>query len=66
MCKAKLLVCLLAISISGCATNGRATDTACSWVRPIMISREDVLTEGTKRQIVSHNETWELVCEDPK
>lgn len=50
------------MSISGCATNGRVIDTACSWVRPIMISREDVLTEGTERQILMLNEEWELVC----
>lgn len=30
-----------------------------AWVKPILISTEDSLTEGTAKQILIHNETWE-------
>lgn len=53
------------LCISGCATNGSVIDTACAWVRPIMVSRDDVLTDETARSILIHNETWERVCSQP-
>ena len=46
---------------SACATNGAATD-GCTWVKPIFISKSDVLTEGTARGILAHNESWEAIC----
>lgn len=62
----------LALLLSGCETrNGTGTtqapvvtvvDTACKWVRPIMIGNADQLTEETARQIEVHNETWEVNC----
>lgn len=62
--------------ISGCAINGRETesigdviqqtpvviDTACKWVKPVFISKQDVLTDGTARQILAHNETYLINC----
>jgi hypothetical protein len=65
MCKQKLAACLIATSMSACAS-GRVIDTACSWVQPIMVSREDVMTADTKRQIIVHNEKWERVCKKSK
>ena len=62
MRKSKLAVCLLLTCISGCATNSRVIDTSCAWTRPIMVSRQDVLTDDTARQILSYNETWERLC----
>lgn len=38
-------------------------DTACDWVRPIYIHAIDVLTPGTARQVLAHNETWEAKCQ---
>jgi hypothetical protein len=61
MFKPKLAACLIALSMSGCAS-GRVIDTACSWVQPINVSRQDVMTADTKRQIITHNEKWERVC----
>lgn len=36
----------------------------CSWVRPVYLSTEDVLTDETARQVLVLNETWEKVCSD--
>lgn len=54
-----------------CATNGvvtdprvetRIVDTACDWTAPIMVSKHDVLTEGTAQAILSHNRSGARVC----
>lgn len=58
------IACLL---LTACATSGPATevvDAGCYWTRPIYISREDILTDETARQILVHNETWELRCRE--
>jgi hypothetical protein len=59
--------------MSGCAvgnetkppevvTRTKVVDTACQWVKPIYPSAADVLTDGTAKQIVDHNETGEKRC----
>lgn len=63
---------LLAILLSGCATLGPATepetriiDTGCDWIKPIFISKQDILTDGpggTAPQILAHNETGASRC----
>lgn len=55
-----LLALVLASLMSGCA-NTSATD-GCSWVSLILWSRHDVLTEGTKQQLLAHNEAVEKFC----
>lgn len=30
-----------------------------AWCEPIFISKDDILTEGTAKDIATHNETWE-------
>lgn len=62
MRRLKLLVCLTMLCVSGCGVNGSVIDTACSWVRPIMISKDDALTPGTARQILDHNDSWKAAC----
>jgi hypothetical protein len=52
---------LIAISTSGCATNPIFKDD-CDWAKPIRPSRSDVLTDGTKRQILAHNEAGQKLC----
>lgn len=37
-------------------------DTACKWVSGIWISKSDVLTPGTTRQILNHNQTVVKNC----
>lgn len=53
----------MTLFVSGCVKNGSVIDSSCDWVRPIMTSRDDALTSGTARQILDHNEKWQLVCE---
>lgn len=63
-----MLLLTTAVLLPGCVTNGRAidvpavVDSACDWVQPIYISSSDVLTPGTARQILNHNETLEQNC----
>ena len=40
----------------------RVVDTACEWTRPIYISRSDVLTDDTAKQIKTHNEAGAARC----
>lgn len=68
MLKQVLLLCLMAPLLMSCANNGRAIekinviDTACSWVKPIYISKDDQLTDGTARQILSNNRAYMSSC----
>lgn len=49
------------ILLSACAPGGSAT-SGCGLWRPIYVSRADVLTEGTARAILSHNEVGAALC----
>ena len=53
---------LMAMLLNACAINGRVTDSFCAIGRPIYISKQDVLTDGTARQIVDHNEVGKMLC----
>lgn len=48
-------LCVLAL-LTGCAETPKASTMVC---KPIYPSRKDVLTRGTKQQILTHNETIE-------
>lgn len=53
--------------LAGCVTKAGPvtqviTDHGCGWVKPIYVSRADVLTDGTARQIKDHDETGAKVC----
>ena len=50
----------LTLLLTSCATGG-GTDPCGPW-RPILVSRQDVLTEGTARQVLAHNETGRRLC----
>lgn len=58
---ATLTACLMALLLTGCGATGRGTEY-CVLARPIMVSRADVLTDGTARQILEANETWKRLC----
>ena len=49
---------------TGCATSGAVTKD-CLFAEPIYISKKDVLTPETARQILRHNEIGMNVCEWP-
>jgi len=63
-CFARFHAAIIAVLfLPGCSHTNSVIDTACSWVQPIMVSREDVLTDDTARQILMLNEQWERTCE---
>jgi hypothetical protein len=50
------------ILLPGCsAASGSATSVCGPW-RPILVSRQDVLTRGTAADILAHNETGRRLC----
>lgn len=60
---------LLTTLLSACATTGPATepqtriiDTGCDWTRPIYISKQDIMTDGTADAILAHNLTGAARC----
>lgn len=56
--------CALLASLTllpGCEIAGLATDP-CATLRPVIVSRSDVLTPETARQILAHNEAWARLC----
>lgn len=60
----KSTVPLLAILtlLTACASAGPATDSFCAVSSPIMVSKSDVLTNDTARQILAHNRFGEQKC----
>jgi hypothetical protein len=50
------------ILLAGCATPGPVTDGFCVEAKPVYISKQDVLTDGTARQILAHNEYGRSRC----
>lgn len=59
---ATAIACLL---LTACAGTGPATeviDAGCYWTAPIYVSRDDVLTDETAKQVLAHNETWAARC----
>lgn len=47
--------------LGGCSAIGGGTDACGPW-RPILVSRGDVLTDGTARQLLAHNEAGRALC----
>lgn len=57
----------LALLLAGCATTAgvvkpEVVDNGCSWAKPIIVSGDDVLTDGTAKQILEHDQTGAKVC----
>lgn len=51
----------LAVSMSACQTTGSvATDSGCSWVKPIYWSQQDTL--DTVAQVKAQNAEWKVRC----
>ena len=57
LCALFLTVLLLA----SCKNAGPGID-ACVWSDPIIVSRQDVLTDDTARQILAHNRKVRAFC----
>ena len=45
---------------TGCAST--VVTDGCSWVQTITVSRQDVLTDQTAKEILAHNEKVEKFC----
>jgi hypothetical protein len=59
-----LTVCLTAVLLGGCATSGAVTSLGyCEVSRPILVSKSDLFTDDTARQILTHNEVWAWIWE---
>nr|WP_208091568.1 hypothetical protein [Cronobacter sakazakii] len=53
---------------TSCAQSGstrvEVVDTACAWVKPILVTEADILSmdDRTKRAILAHNKSWKANC----
>lgn len=56
----RLLVCLTLSSMASCAATPAPSE--CAWAALILVSPRDVLTRGTREQIVAHNRQVERFC----
>jgi hypothetical protein len=45
---------------TSCSSVSVATD--CAWAKVITVSKDDVLTDETARQLLAHNRTVEAIC----
>lgn len=59
MSRAVLLKMFVMTSLAGCGT---VMTDSCDWAEPIRPSVEDVLSDETARQILTHNVTGERLC----
>lgn len=57
-----MAVLLTSCSSIGLVTEQTVVDTFCSQSKPILISKQDVLTDGTARQILAHNRLVDKNC----
>lgn len=60
-------LCLTALLLISCATTGCATSKQvapdyCATAKPIYVSRVDVISDATAREILEHNETGRNLC----
>ena len=58
-----MLGSVIMIAVTGCS-GGFVSDTGCSWVRPILLSSDDIMTSETEIEIIAHNEIWERFCSE--
>jgi len=50
------------LSMTACAPSGSVTDAFCNVGHPILISKDDILTPNTEREILLHNTTGQQIC----
>mgnify|MGYP003634985031 FL=1 len=55
------MMSIIAVLIAGCGIEG-GHGSDCDWAVPIRPSPSDQLTNGTARQILTHNETGAALC----
>ena len=55
-----LILCVGVGLLVGCCD--APVDSFCAVSKPVYLSKDDVLTRDTTREIVTHNETWAALC----
>jgi hypothetical protein len=55
-------LCLVAMLLSSCGRIGQGTSDYCRIAKPIFVSKDDMLTDGTARQILEHDLTGHGLC----
>ena len=50
----------LMLAASGCSST--VAIDSCSWLKPISVSKDDVLTDRTVEEILVFNEKYEAIC----
>jgi len=58
----KYILCLFLAGCAGDKPDIQLTDTACTWVKPIYVNKNDKLTEKTSVQILAHDDKWQKIC----
>lgn len=61
MCKTRLIALLTMMSLSACAPTN-VTSEWCMRNHLIQPSKDDVLTSGTQRQILLHDDSYAAYC----
>lgn len=56
-----MLLALAALTLASACQSGPASEF-CAVAAPIYVSRSDVLSDDTVRQVLAHNETWKALC----
>lgn len=57
----RMLLLATPILLSACARGGAVTEMCAPW-RPVLVSRDDVLTRPTAEALLAHNETGARLC----
>jgi len=53
---------LFAVAVGLTACCDPPVDSFCAVAKPVYLSKEDVLTRDTLREVVTANETWQALC----
>ena len=56
------IVVPMGMLLASCSATGPVTSEFCAIADPITVSRADVLSDHTARQVLAHNETWARLC----
>jgi hypothetical protein len=58
----RLTMLLMALPLLSCCATGPALTDGCEWTKAIRISPDDVFTDGTAKQVLTHNKTGAEIC----
>ena len=50
------------MSLTAACASIDAPVAGCEWIRPIILTEDDVLTRATKLALLRHNEAWSEIC----